>query len=239
MIAVCDAAETRARELAGALGASCEVLGLADLVARCDLVIEAASAAAAPVVLEECLRGAKDLLCLSSAGLLSRPELLNEVRAKGSRLLLPSGGLCALDGVKALAGQKDFQIALTTRKPARALVGAPGLKIAPEKLLEISEETTVFEGNASEAAKAFPQNVNVAATLYLATGGQTEPRVRIIAVPGTRENVHQLEVSGGFGRFSLEVGSFPSPENPKTSQIAILSAEACLREYFDTVRVGT
>ena len=98
--------------------------------------------------------------------------------------------------------------------------------------------TLIFEGSAAEAVKAFPANVNVAATLYLAAGG-SDVRVAVVADPNIHVNRHEIEVEGDFGRISTRVENVPSPRNPKTSYLAALSAIATLRSIVETVKIGT
>jgi len=97
----------------------------------------------------------------------------------------------------------------------------------------------LFEGTASEAVKAFPANVNVAATISLAGIGFEQTRVKIIADPSLSRNVHEITVEGEFGKFSTRVENLPSPENPKTSYLAALSAVSTLKKILNQVQIGT
>ena len=93
----------------------------------------------------------------------------------------------------------------------------------------LTEPTVVFEGNALEACKAFPANVNVAAALSLAGIGPIETRVCVIADPRATENSHEVFAEGAFGRLTATTVNLPSPRNPKSSYLASLSACAELR----------
>lgn len=42
-------------------------------------------------------------------------------------------------------------------------------------------------------------------------------RVKVIAVPDTEENVHEIRVEGEFGRLTVKVENLPSRTNPRTS----------------------
>ena len=85
----------------------------------------------------------------------------------------------------------------------------------------------------------FPQNTNVAAVLALAGArSRAAMRVRVIADPTIRRNVHELEVEGDCGRVRCRVESRPSA-NPRTSELAVRSAVATLGRLFDPVVVGT
>ena len=86
--------------------------------------------------------------------------------------------------------------------------------------------------------KAFPSNVNVAATLFLAARG-CEVRVKVVADPGIHVNRHEVVVEGDFGQISTIVENIPSPKNPKTSYLAALSAIATLRSIMEPMKIGT
>ena len=96
----------------------------------------------------------------------------------------------------------------------------------------------IFEGTAAEAVKAFPANVNVAATLCLAAR-EGEVRVKIIADPNIQVNRHEIVVEGDFGQIYTKVENVPFPRNPKTSYLAALSAIATLRSIVEPMKIGT
>ena len=101
------------------------------------------------------------------------------------------------------------------------------------------EDTVIFEGTAEEAARAFPATSNVAASLRLAVDPSVPVRVRVVAVPGGSENVHEIRVQGEFGRLTVKVENVPSKSNPRTSQLAAFSAIATLKNLTRSLRVGT
>jgi aspartate dehydrogenase len=106
-------------------------------------------------------------------------------------------------------------------------------------LKNLKEEKVLFEGNASEAVKGFPKNINVSATLSLVGLGAKKTRVRIIACPHMLVNVHEVYVQGDAGSFYTRTENFPSEQNPKTSRLAILSAVATLERILKNVKIGT
>jgi aspartate dehydrogenase len=129
---------------------------------------------------------------------------------------------------------------LTTRKPPRALAGAPYVRRRGLRLEGLKRASIIFEGTPSQAVKAFPQNTNIAASLSLAVGEHrgVVPRIRVIADPDARRNVHEVHVEGDTGSLRCRVESRPSA-NPKTSELAVLSALAALDRLFATVTVST
>lgn len=195
-----------------------------------DLVIEAASPEAVRSYIVELLQSGKSVIVLSSGALLDENlfrRIIEAARGSGAKVYVPSGAIGGLDALKAasLIGVED--VVLTTRKHPRAL-GING----------ISEAVVVFEGDAEEAVKRFPLNVNVAATLALVTGKR--PRVRVIADPHVSENVHEIAAKGAFGEIKIEMRNKRMEENPKTSVIAALSVLQLLKQLSgDAVTLGT
>jgi len=70
----------------------------------------------------------------------------------------------------------------------------------------------VYEGSVVEACKLFPANVNVAATLSIASLGPQKTRVRIVVDPGIHRNIHEITVKGDFGELSTQIHNVPSLE---------------------------
>ena len=239
LIGVHDARPAEARRLSRSLHPSVPVLSLETLVRRCDLLIEAASGKAAADLLPVLIRRRRAALILSTGGLLSRPQGLRALTRKGIPLYLPSGALAGLDAVKAAAAGRLRSVTLTTRKPPRSLAGAPGIVRRKIHLEKLRKPMVVFQGSALRAAKEFPQNINVAATLALAGLGAARTRVKIIADPGIRTNIHEVEAVGDFGKLTTRTENLPSPKNPKSSLLAVRSAAATLRQILNPLKVGT
>jgi aspartate dehydrogenase len=119
------------------------------------------------------------------------------------------------------------------------LKGAPYIVENRIDLENLKEPTPVFFGPASEAVSGFPANVNVAAALSLAGVGSEKTMVRIIADPGGDKNIHEIEVEGEFGNLLARTENMPAPFNPKTSQLAALSAISLLQRITSSLVVGT
>lgn len=209
------------------------------LVRSSDLVIEAASASAAQDVLKRCTSARKDIMIMSVGGVIDKQDLLAAAEKRGCKIYLPSGAIVGLDGIKAASIGKIEEIILTTRKPPRGLKGAPYIVRKNIDLDSIKKEKVIFEGTADKAVKAFPKNINVSATLSLAGVGAKRTKVRIICSPGSRRNIHEIEVKGEFGRIFVKTENVPSPDNPKTSYLTALSAIATVKGIIDGVRIGT
>ena len=143
-------------------------VGFDVLAEMCDLVVECLPAEIVPQLAEKVFAANKDIIFISSAALLIYPQIVNLHKKSESLAHLPSGALCGLDGVKAMKemGIESATI-LSTKKPT-GFIGAPHIVQNNIDLLSINENELLFEGNALDAAKGFPANINVAATLSLA-----------------------------------------------------------------------
>lgn len=227
--ALTDADPERAGVLQRSFQLDAEIVSLEENAARVDFLVECAVAAAVPAALRAAIEHQRDILVMSVGGLVEHYTLLEEARAAKIQVRIPSGALCGLDGIRAAMEAGLHVVTLTTRKPPKGLQGAPYLVEMGIDLDGLREPTVVFEGNALEACKAFPANVNVAAALSLMGIGPLETRVRVIAVPGATENSHEVYAEGAFGRLTATTVNLPSPRNPKSSYLASLSACAELR----------
>ncbi len=235
-----DASSGAAQGLAKACGKKIPFMELKTMLMRADWIIEAASPKAVPGLLRASMHARKNILIMSTAGLLGHEALLASARKAGIRVVLPSGAIAGVDAVKAAALGGIQSASLITVKPPKGLAGAPYLIQHRVDVNALTQRTVVFEGNAREAAKGFPTNVNVAATLALASGcGADKTRVTVVADPAATRNTHELHITGASGSIRCEVQNVPSPENPKTSALAVLSACAAIDELFTGVRVGT
>ena len=132
---------------------------------------------------------------MSTGGLINNLDLLKKV--EHCEILLPSGAIAGLDAIKSVSGRVKT-LKLTTTKPIKGLEGAPYVVNNKINLGELKEKKTIFEGNLKEAVLGFPKNINVAATLFLASKFEGI-KVKIVVDPNTRYNAHEIEVVGDFG----------------------------------------
>ncbi len=186
-----------------------------------DIVVEAASQRAVLDYAESILKSGKDLIALS-AGAFADERFYDRVKnlaaELGRKVFIPSGALAGIDAVKAVAEYTDT-LTLVTRKLD----------------FGVKERGKVFDGNAREAAKLFPRNLNVAATLGVAAGFD---RVRVIAVSeDIDENVHEITAVGRFGGLHITVKNRRMDDNPKTSYLAALSVVRVLKDINSSVVV--
>jgi aspartate dehydrogenase len=237
--ALYDEDSDKARKLAGLLKKrNIVVSSLRGLIKKADFVVEASSSLASGGIARGALSAGRDCMIMSVGGLLDARDIFKLAQEKSCFVYVPSGAICGVDGLKAhkLAGIK--KITLITRKPPDALKDSPYVIKNKLNLKALKEEREIFDGSAREAVKFFPQNINVAATLSLAGLGREKTRVKIICSPCSK-NIHEIEIESGAGKTFIRCENEPSPDNPKTSYLAVLSAIATLRQIFEAVKIGT
>lgn len=241
--ALCDSSESKVLELAASLKrCSPAYMKIEELLHSVDLVIESASQNAVRLFVPRALEAGCDVMILSVGALADeelRKKLFRLAQQNNCKLYFPSGAVVGIDGINSTSAAEISSVTLTTRKPLSGLAGAPYVVCKGIELEKIEKETLLFEGSASEAVKAFPANVNVAATISLAGIGFERTKVRVIADPALSRNVHEITVEGEFGKFFTRVENLPSPENPKTSYLAALSAISTLKKILNPVKIGT
>jgi aspartate dehydrogenase len=208
------------------------------LIERSDIIIEAAGGQVVAPLAEAAFAAGKDLVVISIGALLDRPDLFELARARGCRLILPSGAIAGLDAIKGATSGRVDHVRLTSRKPPRALLGAPYVVENAIELDSLKEEILLFKGPARLAVQGFPDNLNISAALSLAGIGPDATEVAISAVPGLQRNCHDIEVEGEFGSLHIHLENIPS-ENPKTGRLTALSIIRSIRDAVDYVRVGT
>jgi aspartate dehydrogenase len=212
------------------------------LASGADIIVEAASQDAVRTFGKPTLEAGKDLMVMSVGALADRAflaELLQAAAKKGCRIYVPTGAIAGIDAIRSVRHLLE-SVTLTTTKSPKALAGAPFFETSKVRLDDITKSTVIYEGTAAEAVRAFPANVNVAAVLSLAGIGVDKTRVRIVADPQATTNQHEIAAVGSFGEMKITVSNVPSPGNPKTSFLAVLSAIECLRSICDDgMRIGS
>lgn len=195
-----------------------------------DIVVESANVAVLQEYARKIIRK-KDLL-LISVGALSDVELYEDLQSitslENRKIYLPSGAIGGLDVLRSanvLGGLETVE--LITRKPAQAF-----------SLDDVTEAEEIFSGTAKEAITHYPKNANISIIISLSGIGIERTKVRIIADPMVRTNVHTLKANGDFGKLELKLENNPSPDNPKTSYLTALSILSSLRSLNQTITIG-
>lgn len=168
---------------------------------------------------------------LVSIGALADLDLIDELDTaalKGkAKIHLMAGAIGGIDALSAAKLGADYgmgeltSVRYTGRKPPQAWIGTEAEKHI--NLNNLSKEAIFFEGSARDAARLFPKNANVAATLGLAGVGLDLTAVRLIADPLITQNIHQIKVKGDFGQMKIEMIGETLKSNPKTSALTACS----------------
>lgn len=209
------------------------------LAQTCDVVVEGLPPKMFRCLAESVIGRGRIFMPLSVGQLLENWGLVDLAKAKGARILVPTGALIGLDAVRAAAEGEIRSVTMITRKPPGGLEGAPYLVEHNISVQGLSAPKKVFDGSARDGARGFPANVNVAAALSLAGIGPDKTRLEIWADPALTRNTHRIEVDADSARFSMAIENVPSAENPRTGKITALSAVAALRGLVAELKVGT
>ena len=231
----------KAADLASKLRKAIVVDNVEEELYHCDLVIESATQEAARSILPKVVARGVDIMIMS-VGALVDDDFLRSVREKAAaceaRIYIPSGAICGTDGLRSSsAGELDNVELITTVGP-RSLTDVPYVIDKGIDVEKAAERTVIFSGTAGEAVRLFPKNINVAATVSLLGIGFEKTRVTLVLDPETRSNSYELRLSGEFGRMVCHTYNVPSPDNPKTSYLAAMSAISALKRIVRNEWIG-
>ncbi len=208
------------------------------LLQDCDILVEAINSDTHDFI-QMALEAKKDVLSVSVGRLLNAEDLLALSIKNGCALLIPSGAIAGIDAVKSASLASISKITLTTRKPIAGFSHNRYIEDRGINLEDITGETCIFEGTVDDAVRYFPRNINVAATLALASHAKSKIVIRLLTSPEYTINSHEIDIQGDFGHMISRTENVVCPDNPKTSYLAVLSAVQTLKEFCSGVRVGT
>jgi aspartate dehydrogenase len=214
-LVIFDVDTTKAKKLKDSLKFPVKIMPNVDelLASKPSIVVEAASQQAVREYYNKILAANIDFIVMSTGALL-------DLNTNTPRLHFPSGAIGGLDALSPAALAGIDQVTLTTRKPPKAL-GKTN-----------SQEETVYEGYAEEAARQFPREMNVAATLAL-TVKPAKVKVKVVSDPAVRRNTHQIHVKWRYGEMTMQFANDPHPDNPHTSALAAWSAINLLKSQLE------
>lgn len=151
-------------------------------------------------------------------------------------MIVASAGIGALEILAAAALGDLDSVTVTVRKDPSAWYGT----IAEQQvdLGTLRTLVTLVDGPMREGARAYPQNVNIAAAVALAGIGLDRTRLVVTADPTLRDHVDEIEATGWFGSFAVREAVVPTLENPKTGRLVALAVIKTLRHLTAPGIVG-
>jgi aspartate dehydrogenase len=219
--------EGRAPEVGAAVGPDVRVVStIGDLLRLTpNMVVECAGQGAVAEYGEAVLRAGIDLMVISTGAFADSATLerLSAAAATtGAHMILPAGAIAGIDGLGAHRIGGLTSVRYTATKPPLAWLGTP----AEEEfdLESMTGRTVLYTGPANEAARLYPRNANLAATVALAGIGMERTEIQLVADPAVApNNVGRIDAVGAFGALTVECRGIPAPDNPKTSATTALS----------------
>jgi aspartate dehydrogenase len=209
-----------------------------DLLASSRLVVEAADSHAVAEHGAAIVDAGIDLLVVSVGALADDRLRARLCTPSGGRLLLSSGAIGGLGLLRSAALYGPLrEVRLTTTKPPPALERPWMTEAERARLRSATRPVTVYAGTARDAVDRFPQSVNVAATLALATVGFDETRVEVVADPAATRVRHDIAVEAAAGRYAVSIENVPS-SSPRTSAVTPYAVLRALRDLTATLVVG-
>jgi aspartate dehydrogenase len=200
------------------------------------IILEAAGQGAVREHGAAILEHGTDLMVISSGALADddvHEQLVTAARSGGSRMLLPVGAIAGIDGLVALRASGLTRVRYTSGKPPAAWTGTLAEELVD--LAGMSEPVVFFDGSAREAARSFPKNANLAATVALAGLGLDDTQVSLIADPTADGNYGRIEAEGAAGTLSVQAQGPAADANPKTSTVTAFSMIASLQSLQATL----
>ena len=207
-----------------------------------DVVAENASHQAVEAHGEKLLRAGISLIPMSLGALVDQDLLYRLIQAAeegGSQLVIPSGGIGGLDAIQGALVAGLRQVTMVSRKPPVAWKKIPYVEEMGWDLDHMDQPTLLFEGPARDCVRKFPQNINIAAALSLASLGFDRTQIRIYADPTVSLNTHQIICEGPNGRMTFLFENTPVAANPKTTYQACSSVVATIARLTRSYRIGT
>jgi aspartate dehydrogenase len=177
------------------------------------VIVEAAGQQAVRDYFNKLAESNSQIIIMSTGALLS-------LNADDPKVHFPAGAIGGLDAIAAAANAGIDEVTLTSRKNPKAL-GKTN-----------TEETIIYEGTAKEAARQFPREMNVAATLAL-TVKPVQVKVIVISDPKVTRNTHEINVKWRYGEMALRFANDPHPDNQHTSALAAWSAIKLLQMLLE------
>ncbi len=214
-LVVYDVDQLRAQKLKSSLQFPVKVVDSIEklLASKPKVVVEAASQQAITQYYDQLLAADVELIVMSTGALLN-------LGTSSRRVHFPPGAIGGLDALSSASLAGIDEVTLTSRKNPKALGK------------DNTEEAIVYEGYAKEAARLFPREMNVAATLAL-TVKPAKVKVQVVSDPKVKRNTHEIKVTWRYGEMQMRFANDPHPDNPHTSALAAWSAIQLLKTLLE------
>jgi aspartate dehydrogenase len=215
-LVVFDIDQARAQKLKDALKFPITIVDSFDALLKREpvVIIEAASQQAAKEYVPKVVASSKSHMIVMSTG------ALLDLDVDLTRVHVPSGAIGGIDAISSAALAGIDEITLTSRKPPKAFNRTN------------TTVETVYEGTAEEAARKFPREMNVAATLAITVKPAKVP-VKVVSDPAVTRNTHEIAVKWRLGEMFLRFQNQPHPDNPHTSALAAWAAIKLLQDLLN------
>lgn len=225
--------ETKIVEVQQELGPKVQVVSnVDDIKGAPDLVIEMSGPEGLKMHGPRVLEKGWDLGAISMATFIDE-EFSDNLKAiatrSGAKVFLLAGAIAGVDAIASAKIMGLNRVVYEGRKNPHSWAGSKAEEMCD--LNNLTEAVIFFKGTAREAARLFPANANVAATLALAGVGLDQTEVELVADPSMMKNQHSIHAIGKFGELSVTMAGVPLENNPKTSALAALSVvRLCLNQ---------
>ncbi|MBE7637742.1 aspartate dehydrogenase [Sneathiella sp. P13V-1] len=215
------------------IGGNCRaVTSFEGLANEVDIVVECGGHEAMKSHALEILKSGVNLISVS-AGVMADDKVAEDLeracQVSGARLRFVTGAVGAMDALNAARVGGLEEVTYIGRKKPAGWKGSHAEKTLD--LENLTEPALHFKGNAQDAARLYPKNANVAATIAMSGIGMRDTKVELYADPEAIRNIHEVRAKGAFGEFTFRIEGQSLPENPKSSALTAMSvAEAIERE---------
>ncbi|KRE38802.1 hypothetical protein ASG73_00015 [Janibacter sp. Soil728] len=197
------------------------LISLEEALETADLVVECAGQQVVHEIVDAVLSRGSDLV-VTSVGALLDDRLGPRLGVLGpGRLFATHGAVGGLDLLASAARSGGLDtISVRTTKKASALVRDWMSADEVEHLVRATAPVTVFAGGPGDAARLFPDSLNVVAALATAVGSTHGVGVELVGDPAATRTTHEITASGAIGEYSFVIRNTPSTQNPRTSAVA-------------------
>lgn len=180
------------------------------------------------------LRVGVDLVLVSVGALAEEPvlrALLEAAQQGNARAKIASGAIGALDALAAASLGGLTSVVYTMRR-------SPASLLPSEEVACLTAAREVFRGSARQAAQQFPEFLNVAAAVALASRGFDQTEVRVVADPAVKHSLHQFEAEGAFGVLRFEIENAPISLPAYGARLVAMSIVHTLLSYRIPLMIG-